>query len=619
MSNDLTGKVAIVTGGNSGIGTAIVLALAEAGANVVIDYVAHPEATDALEKQIAALGDQSIGVDADVSKVADLQTLVDAAVTTFGRLDIMVNNAGVETRTSVLDTTEEQYDKVLAVNLKSAFFGTQLAAKQMIAQGGGGVIINITSVHEDWPMPGNTAYCLSKGGMRMLTRTAGVELAAQGRPRRRRRAGRGGDADQHRGDGPRHAEEARRRHPARPHGQARGDRQRRRVPRERRRQLPHRHDDLRRRRHHDAEPRACSGAPLRQRGRRPGGPTYAGGMGVVVTGANGHVGVNLVRALREAGRDVVAVDVRPPVEALRLGASWVAADVRDRSAMRSVLDGAEVVFHLAAVISVVGSMSGLVESVNVGGVSATAAAALDAGVPRFVHCSSVHAFDLAACRDVVVTEESPRSCRGSLPAYDRSKAAGEAALRRVVAKGLDAVVLNPSGIIGPRDDVPSRMGAVLLAAARGRLPATVRGAFDWVDVRDVVTALLAAEHAGEAGENYLIGGRSAGVAELASLAARAAGHRARLVDLPMGFARVWAPVATLVARRSQNPLLYTRESLHALQSRPRVDHSRAASVLGHDPRPLEDTVTDLIASFADTGLVDVRRGADYGAFVPARP
>ena len=89
----------------------------------------------------------------------------------------MVNNAGIETRTSVLDTTEGQFEKVIAVNLKSAFFGTQLAAKQMIAQGGGGRIINMTSVHEDWPMPGNTAYCLSKGGMRMLTRTAGVELA----------------------------------------------------------------------------------------------------------------------------------------------------------------------------------------------------------------------------------------------------------------------------------------------------------------------------------------------------------------------------------------------------------------------------------------------------------
>jgi glucose 1-dehydrogenase len=177
---DLKDKVAIVTGGNSGIGLAIVLALAEAGANIVIDYVAHPEATHELERRVHALGDQAIGVEADVSKVADLERLVASAVEAFGKVDVMVNNAGVETRTSVLDTTEEQYHKVLDINLKSAFFGTQIAAKQMIAQGTGGRIINITSVHEDWPMPGNTPYCLSKGGMRMLTRTAGVELAPHG-------------------------------------------------------------------------------------------------------------------------------------------------------------------------------------------------------------------------------------------------------------------------------------------------------------------------------------------------------------------------------------------------------------------------------------------------------
>jgi glucose 1-dehydrogenase len=122
----LHGKVAIVTGGNSGIGKTAVLALAEQGAN------------------------------------------------------IMVNNAGIETGTSILDTTEQQYERVIEINLKSAFFGTQIAAKQMIKQGGGGRIINVTSVHEDWPMPGNAAYCLSKGGMRMLTRTAGVTLAKHG-------------------------------------------------------------------------------------------------------------------------------------------------------------------------------------------------------------------------------------------------------------------------------------------------------------------------------------------------------------------------------------------------------------------------------------------------------
>jgi glucose 1-dehydrogenase len=170
-------KVAIVTGGNSGIGRAIALALATKGASIVLDYVAHPDAAESVEQQITRLGSRSVGVDADVSSPAELQKLVDAAVASFGRLDIMVNNAGIETRTSVLDTTEDQYDRVMAVNLKSAFFGIQVAARQMIRQGGGGRIINISSVHEDWPMPGNTAYCLSKGGMRMLTRTAGVELA----------------------------------------------------------------------------------------------------------------------------------------------------------------------------------------------------------------------------------------------------------------------------------------------------------------------------------------------------------------------------------------------------------------------------------------------------------
>jgi glucose 1-dehydrogenase len=173
----LKDKVAIITGGNSGIGQAIVLELARQGASIVIDYVAHPEATSALEQQIAKLGSQAIGVAADVSRLADLQKLIDAAVSRFGHVDIMVNNAGIETRTSVLDTTEAQYEAVMSVNLKSAFFATQIAARQMIKQGGGGRIINITSVHEDWPMPGNTAYCLAKGGMRMLTRTAGLELA----------------------------------------------------------------------------------------------------------------------------------------------------------------------------------------------------------------------------------------------------------------------------------------------------------------------------------------------------------------------------------------------------------------------------------------------------------
>lgn len=176
----LEGKVAIVTGGDSGIGHAIVLELAAQGAAVTINYHTDQTAAETTLTAVTAAGGRGQVVRGDVSSVADIQSLVDRTVATFGRLDVMVNNAGMETRTSVLDTTERQFDTVIAVDLKSAFFGSQVAARQMIRQGGGGRIINISSIHEDWPMPGNAPYCCAKGGMRMLTRTAGVELAAHG-------------------------------------------------------------------------------------------------------------------------------------------------------------------------------------------------------------------------------------------------------------------------------------------------------------------------------------------------------------------------------------------------------------------------------------------------------
>jgi len=176
----LAGKAALVTGGDSGIGHAIAVALGSAGAAVTVNYHRNRSAADSTVKQIEDVGGKAQAMQGDVSSVNDMQALVDKTVAAFGHLDILVNNAGMETRTSILDTTEHQFDLVIGIDLKSAFFGVQIAAKQMIAQGGGGHIINISSIHEDWPMPGNTAYCCAKGGMRMLTRTAGVELAPHG-------------------------------------------------------------------------------------------------------------------------------------------------------------------------------------------------------------------------------------------------------------------------------------------------------------------------------------------------------------------------------------------------------------------------------------------------------
>ncbi len=176
----LAGKSIVVTGGNSGIGKAIVLAAAAEGANVVVDYRMHPEYTAEVIAAAGRAGGRAVGVEADVSRTEDLHRIIQTAVENFGRLDVLISNAGTETRTSLVETSEADFDKVLAVNLKSAFFGAQFAAQQFMAQGGGGLIVTISSTHEDWPMPGNIAYCVSKGGAKMLTRTAGVEMGSFG-------------------------------------------------------------------------------------------------------------------------------------------------------------------------------------------------------------------------------------------------------------------------------------------------------------------------------------------------------------------------------------------------------------------------------------------------------
>jgi dihydroflavonol-4-reductase len=325
----------------------------------------------------------------------------------------------------------------------------------------------------------------------------------------------------------------------------------------------------------------------------------------LVTGGSGHVGVNLVRSLVADGHAVSVVDVRKPRTAVRLGAAWIQADVRDERRMRAAFDGADVVYHLASVISVVGGMGGLVESVNVEGTRSVASAALAAGVPRLVHCGSVHAFDLTREKGRTVTESSTRSTNPRLPAYDRSKAAAEVELRRVVDRGLDAVSINPTGVVGPVDEEPSRMGAMLLALWRRRLPAVVAGGFDWVDVRDVVAALRAAALGGRTGESYLIAGHRLSLSQLVELASACSGRPRRLPTAPARLVGAAAPALTHLARYTGNPLLPTREALYALTNFPVVDDGKARRELAHRPRPFERTLDDLFRYyFAVAGPAD---------------
>ncbi len=173
----LQNKVAIVTGAATGIGQAIAIRLAREGAAVVVDFVGHPDAPNGTMQSIKSFGGKTVAVEADVSKPGQVQKLVDSAVKEFGKLDIVVNNAGIEKKFAFIDYPLDEFQKILNVNLIGPFLVGQAAARQMIKQGGGGRIINISSVHEDLPMPTNSAYCATKGGLRMLMRTIAVELA----------------------------------------------------------------------------------------------------------------------------------------------------------------------------------------------------------------------------------------------------------------------------------------------------------------------------------------------------------------------------------------------------------------------------------------------------------
>ena len=263
----------------------------------------------------------------------------------------------------------------------------------------------------------------------------------------------------------------------------------------------------------------------------------------------------------------------------------------------------EVVYHLAGVVSILGDAGGAVPAVNVAGAGNAAGAALACGA-RMVHCSSVHAFDLAAGTGPL-DETAPRVPAGSRrhSAYDRSKADGERLVREVIGRGLDAVIVHPTGVIGPWDFEPSRMGRFFIRLWKGTLPALVHGAFDFVDVRDVAGGLVAAAERGGRGESYLLGGHFCRIAEIAAVAAGVTGRHHARPTLPMWLARVGVPFMRLAAAAARTEPLYTAESLAVLRVGRVVDHAKAGRDLGFAPRPLEESVADVYRWFAAQGVL----------------
>lgn len=338
-------------------------------------------------------------------------------------------------------------------------------------------------------------------------------------------------------------------------------------------------------------------------------------MTVLVTGASGHVGANLVRELLRRG-ERVRVLIREHKRALEgLDVERFMGDVCEPDSIRPAMEGVERIYHLAAVISIDGDRDGRVPAVNVDGVRNVAEAALELGIPRMVHCSSIHAFDQDPPDQPLDETRQRATARPGHPAYDLSKARGEEQVREVVAKGLDAVICNPTAIIGPNDFERSRVGRVFTDLVNRRLPSLIDGGFDWVDVRDVSAGLIAAGDKGRAGESYLLSGRWASVRELAAVVEAITGIAPPRITSPMWLARIGAPFVVAYGRVVGREPLYTMEALRALRANRHIDNTKARTELGYAPRPLEQSVRDAIAWLAMDGAVPpdaVRDAGDEG-------
>jgi dihydroflavonol-4-reductase len=323
-------------------------------------------------------------------------------------------------------------------------------------------------------------------------------------------------------------------------------------------------------------------------------------MSVVVTGAAGHAGANLVRALLAQGRPTRAL-VHTDREAIEgLDVEVVEGDIRDLESLVSAFDGAEVVYHLAAHISIFKDEWPLLESVNVIGTRNVVEACLRCGVRRLVYFSTIHTMT-QALKGITVDESRPLVESQHYPPYDRSKAAAEKEVCKGIEKGLDAVIISPTAIIGPYDYRPSHFGEALLRLANGNLPALVTGGFDWVDVRDVIKGAMRAEERAPTGAKYILSGHWVSLRDVAMLVEQITGVPAPAFVCPMWLARIGAPAITTFDRLAGKRPLYTSVSLQALRDNRNISHQKASRELDYHPRPFRETLIDTLRWFEETG------------------
>jgi dihydroflavonol-4-reductase len=342
---------------------------------------------------------------------------------------------------------------------------------------------------------------------------------------------------------------------------------------------------------------------------KPGSPRQQDNLGgmsmIVVTGPTGHIGNVLVRELLERGERVRGL-VLPgedltPIRGLDM--ETVEGDILDLDSLVRAFEGADVVYHLAGMISIVPGEWDRLYKVNVEGTRNVIRACFICGVKRLVYASSIHAF-AEPSPGVVFDETSPFDPDRLSMEYDRSKAMATLEVLEAVTQGLDAVVVCPTGVMGPYDYRLSEMGRLIRDFSRKTLIGYVNGAYDFVDVRDVAKGLILACERGKRGESYILSGERITIPEIMSVLEELTGSPRPRLKFPVWLAEIAAAILTplylMVTRK--RPLL-TTSSIQTLQRNSETTSQKAISELGYSARPLRQSIEDSIKWLKDHGIV----------------
>lgn len=324
-------------------------------------------------------------------------------------------------------------------------------------------------------------------------------------------------------------------------------------------------------------------------------------MKIAITGASGFLGSVLIPLLLEEGHSLRLL-IRNPSQRIEnwREVEYVTGALPDETSIRSLVEHADVVVHLAALISLDDRPDKELFRINTEGSRLLLAASKRAGVKRFIHLSSVTAYNQAPY-DLPMNEDRPLLA-GTGYTYDHSKAAAQAIALSYNGNGMEVIVLAPAAILGPQDQKPSLLGAAIIRMYQGRLPALFPGGVDFVDVRDVAGAIVNALTRGVPGQAYLLGGEWASLVTLCRYIGSIKGKKILVPVLPLWLVLAGLPVTKLWTALSGAPPLYTRQSIYNLvYSSKMIDHSRAGKDLLFQPRPLTDSLRDIINWFKQTG------------------